>query len=98
MGQTLAKPLFGSSRGKDVDDDEPGESHCLPSYRSQQSTPANLRRVPTLQELEKECRIQPHTDEGGDAYYIGDFYEKAKCAEEWKLPDCKSCWAHYLTL
>ena len=89
MGQVLAQPLFGSSRGKDIvdDDDEPGEGRCLPQYRSQPAAPI-LRRVPTLQELEKECRIQPHTDEGGDAYYIGDFYEKtAKCAAEWELPD-----------
>ncbi|KXS94952.1 hypothetical protein AC578_6127 [Pseudocercospora eumusae] len=31
--------------------------------------------------------IQPHTDEGGDAYYIGDVYEPAKCAHEWKVPN-----------
>ncbi|KAK5115687.1 hypothetical protein LTR62_000776 [Meristemomyces frigidus] len=31
--------------------------------------------------------IQPHTDEGGDAYYIGDFYEPAKCADEWRIRD-----------
>ncbi|KXT12507.1 hypothetical protein AC579_10345 [Pseudocercospora musae] len=31
--------------------------------------------------------IQPHTDEGGDAYYIGDAYEAAQCAHEWKVPN-----------
>lgn len=31
--------------------------------------------------------IQPHTDEGGEAYYIGDAYEdvKATWANEWKV-------------
>ncbi|KAK3674528.1 hypothetical protein LTR78_005614 [Recurvomyces mirabilis] len=87
MVQNLARPFFRSSRGKNVDEDEPGESYCLPTFTRPQPSPGNLRRVPTLQELERECRIQPHTDEGGDAYYIGDFYDKGKCAAEWRLPD-----------
>lgn len=31
--------------------------------------------------------IQPHTDEGGDAYYIGDAYARIDptCAREWRL-------------
>lgn len=33
----------------------------------------------------KEVTIQPHTDDGGEPYYIGDAYEPAKCAEEWAI-------------
>lgn len=31
--------------------------------------------------------IQPHTDEGGDAYYIGDAYEgiDAECLLQWEV-------------
>lgn len=31
--------------------------------------------------------IQPHTDEGGDAYYIGDAYESINpvCYQEWSV-------------
>ncbi|EMC95607.1 hypothetical protein BAUCODRAFT_44556, partial [Baudoinia panamericana UAMH 10762] len=29
----------------------------------------------------------PHSDAGGDAYYIGDAYEPAKCAHEWEIKD-----------
>lgn len=34
-----------------------------------------------------EDAIQPHTDEGGDAYYIGDAYEPINpvCARKWKI-------------
>lgn len=39
------------------------------------------------EELEARCNIQPHTDEGGDAYYIGDAYDSAKCAHEWAIND-----------
>ena len=48
------------------------------------------QRIPTLQRLqeaEADCDIQPHTDAGGDAYYIGDAYEPAKVANEWALTD-----------
>lgn len=36
---------------------------------------------------EYQDAIQPHTDEGGEAYYIGDAYEKIvrKWADEWKV-------------
>ena len=34
---------------------------------------------------EDRVNIQPHTDDGGDAYYIGDAYEPAKCATEWAI-------------
>ncbi|SMR48836.1 unnamed protein product [Zymoseptoria tritici ST99CH_1A5] len=34
-----------------------------------------------------EDAVQPHTDEGGDAHYIGDAYEEAKCAHEWEIKD-----------
>ncbi|KAK3632799.1 hypothetical protein LTR56_016122 [Elasticomyces elasticus] len=65
----------------------------LPSYHSSRSTHsddesrAEMPPYKTFQELEDLVRIQPHTDEGGDAYYIGDAYEEAKCAHEWALND-----------
>lgn len=34
-----------------------------------------------------EDAVQPHTDEGGDAHYIGDAYEEAKCAHEWEIKE-----------
>jgi len=54
------------------------------------SEPKPPQRIPTLQRHEQEeadCNIQPHTDAGGDAYYIGDAYEPAKLAQEWALRD-----------
>jgi hypothetical protein len=34
-----------------------------------------------------EDAVQPHTDEGGDPHYIGDAYEEAKCAHEWRISE-----------
>ncbi|KAF7195353.1 hypothetical protein HII31_03245 [Pseudocercospora fuligena] len=47
--------------------------------------PEHLQRRVT----EWEDAIQPHTDEGGDAYYIGDAYEAInwKCAQEWAVEE-----------
>ncbi|KAK4621350.1 hypothetical protein CLAFUW4_07532 [Fulvia fulva] len=33
----------------------------------------------------REHDILPHTDAGGDAYYIGDIYDGLRCAQEWEL-------------
>ncbi|KXL49486.1 MAG: hypothetical protein FE78DRAFT_534213 [Acidomyces sp. 'richmondensis'] len=46
--------------------------------------------------LEDQCCIQPHTDEGGDAYYIGDAYEPAKCAGEWKIDESNRPYLKYI--
>lgn len=37
--------------------------------------------------IEYQDAIQPHTDEGGEAYYIGDAYEdvNVKWSQEWKV-------------
>lgn len=37
--------------------------------------------------LDYRDAVQPHTDEGGDSYYIGDAYEDVnpKWAAEWKF-------------
>ncbi|KAI5356973.1 Putative Mg2+ transporter protein, CorA-like/Zinc transport protein ZntB [Septoria linicola] len=46
-----------------------------------------------------EDAIQPHTDEGGDAYYIGDAYEEInpRCANEWRVsPQDDSAYLQYV--
>lgn len=45
-------------------------------------SPAQQHRLETWGDA-----IQPHTREGGDAYYIGDAYAgiDSKCASEWQL-------------
>ncbi|KAK4954950.1 hypothetical protein LTR10_007142 [Elasticomyces elasticus] len=80
MGQILARPV----PGKSVDDDEME----LENGRRPASTPRHQQGIPTRQDLDKfreDCNIQPHTDEGGDAYYIGDAYEESKCAKAWTI-------------
>lgn len=39
--------------------------------------------------IDYQDAIQPHTDEGGEAYYIGDAYEDvtAKYAAEWRVDE-----------
>lgn len=48
---------------------------------------AKLR--PEMQEkiVEYQDAIQPHTDEGGDVYYIGDAHKPANpaCVSDWRL-------------
>lgn len=80
MGQALTRSFAGTARGKDID--EPSEMASLPYHQSRQRAP---QPGPGPQKLEDDCHIQPHTDEGGDAYYIGDAYEPAKCANEWAI-------------
>ncbi|KAK5704095.1 hypothetical protein LTR97_003108 [Elasticomyces elasticus] len=86
MGRTLVQRLLG--RGAQGDEIEMQKGH-LPV-----SEPRQVQRIPTLPsrekleaELEAKCDIQPHTDDGGDAYYIGDAYEQARVAHEWALDD-----------
>ncbi|KAH9843269.1 hypothetical protein Tdes44962_MAKER07590 [Teratosphaeria destructans] len=40
--------------------------------------------------------IQPHTDAGGDAYYIGDIYGPSKCAKEWAIDEAGQANMPYL--
>lgn len=82
MVHYLARSFLNRSGKGDEDDSENGG---LPM-----SEPKPPQRIPTLQRHEQEeadCNIQPHTDAGGDAYYIGDAYEPAKLAQEWALRD-----------
>jgi hypothetical protein len=81
MGQRLSHVLHGTANGGH---DEP-EKPVLPFSEPHVS----VHRKPT-EELRKDVYIQPHTDEGGDAYYIGDAYEDAKCADEWEIDTCVS--------
>ncbi|TKA68572.1 hypothetical protein B0A55_08899 [Friedmanniomyces simplex] len=87
MIQSLVRvlPRRGSETDDEVDSEKGRQSVSVPQQRQQQQ-----QRIPTLQrheKLEADCNIQPHTDEGGDAYYIGDAYEPARTAEEWALSD-----------
>lgn len=49
---------------------------------------AKLRPELKAKVIEWQDAIHPHTEEGGDPYYIGDAYEpiNADCASEWRLP------------
>ncbi|KAK5716895.1 hypothetical protein LTR17_016267 [Elasticomyces elasticus] len=82
MGQLLARPVSG----KGIDDDEME----LEDGRRSANDPRQQQGIPTRQDLDKireDCNIQPHTDDGGDAYYIGDAYEESKCAMNWAIVD-----------
>ncbi|KAK3617483.1 hypothetical protein LTR56_025246 [Elasticomyces elasticus] len=82
MWHILARPV--PSKVIDEDDMELENGHGPGSEpRQQQALPS----LSDLEKLEADCDIQPHTDEGGDAYYIGDAYEDALCAKDWALTD-----------
>lgn len=80
MGQNLNSPFAGKAR-KTVEEDVP-EKASLPYH---QPNLAFTKPSLTPREREEQCYIQPHTDAGGDAYYIGDAYEPAKFANEWAI-------------
>jgi hypothetical protein len=82
MVAKLVRVISGKDRKASVED---APEKGLPT-----DEPRANQRIPTfdrLQKLENDCNIQPHTDDGGDAYYIGDAYEPARCAKEWELTD-----------
>jgi hypothetical protein len=63
-------------------------------YRIPDEIEQELQSLPHSQQIKarekiKEYRdaIQPHTDEGGDAHYIGDAYEDVnpQCEREWAV-------------
>lgn len=66
------------STGNDLPDEIEEQIQMLPEDK-RDSVRTKVKTLPSL------CHIQPHTDEGGDALYIGDAYVdvNAKCAEEW---------------
>jgi len=79
MGQSLTRLASGKARKADPEDSEAGSI--------QMRRPGRLSAHPesAQQNLDDDVNIQPHTDEGGDAYYIGDAYEASKCAHEWEI-------------
>ena len=57
------------------------ESDIIFDFDKSKLSPAQQHRLETWGDA-----IQPHTDEGGDAYYIGDAYEgiDSTCLREWR--------------
>lgn len=99
-GKTLDVELFDSSTGPTLPICEPRPTDTRPvSHSDSLDCPdflkdgfetefSNFKRELKLKVKEYGDAIQPHTDEGGEAYYIGDAYEavKAKWADEWRIP------------
>jgi len=68
MGQSLSFPFSGKGRPTDPEDghdEKAGLPVCEPEAQGGLSAMSERERLTMLQ---NNCYIQPHTDEGGDAY------------------------------
>ena len=83
MGNFSSRPSSVNARSSDVEkaSDEVGQ----PKRPTPSQAPLGVGEHERFRNTDDEVNIQPHTDDGGDAYYIGDAYEPAKCAHEWAI-------------
>ncbi|KAM3421811.1 hypothetical protein BST61_g2189 [Cercospora zeina] len=91
--EKAALPLHNPPEGRPVD-------LSLPSEIEEQIKRLPPSKQPTAREKVKTWKdaIQPHTDEGGDAHYIGDAYEDVspRCAEDWSKDQEKGPYLQYV--
>lgn len=86
---------LGGKENLSVDEEQPAPSEAQTS--TEESLPPEIKeeltKLPEPQKKRALTRaktwldaVQPHTDEGGNANYIGDFYAEVdkKCLEEWE--------------
>ena len=80
MWQACTQIIAGKARRASLGN--PDEEKCSPVRRFK---PRDDKLSATDDELEARCNYQPHTDEAGDNYYIGDAYEVSRCAQAWSI-------------
>lgn len=88
MAHFLYNLLPNRFRKTEHQEDRAGEIEMqadTPQSRDHRSLPTSLE---TDRPQKDEVYIQPHTDDGGDPYYIGDAYEQSQCAGEWAIDTC----------
>lgn len=100
MRQSISSRLQGKSRSQDEEKATKGIEDAKDGYTPPENVYEAILELQDHQRKDwarwrdKEYAIIPHTDAGGDAYFIGDFYEGIKCANEWEMEEyvLSTCW------
>ncbi|KAK4619588.1 hypothetical protein CLAFUW4_11160 [Fulvia fulva] len=93
MRQSISSRLQGKSRSQDEEKATKGIEDAKDEYTPPENVYEAILELQDHQRKDwarwrdKEYAIIPHTDAGGDAYFIGDFYEGIKCANEWEMEE-----------